>query len=53
MSTEIFVSAALASAIVANPADAFVPFSYSAKTLKSTTEQSAPILVNAFELSEI
>jgi hypothetical protein len=50
--TEIFVSGAAESASFANPTDAFVPFSYSANTLKSTTEQSAPDYVNALAISD-
>lgn len=50
MITDIFSSGAVESASLANPEDAFVPFSYSVITLKSTTEQSAPVLVNALAL---
>jgi len=50
--TEIFVSCAAESASLANPTDALSPFSYSAKTLKSTNEQSAPDFVNGLALSD-
>lgn len=50
--TEIFVSGAAESASFTNPIEGLVPFSYSANTLKSTTEQSAPDFVNALALSD-